>query len=378
MKFRALVLQELHETHMGIVKSKALVRSYVWWPKIDADIEETIKHCIPCNSVKDNPQKASLIPWEWSTKPWQRLHLDYLGPVSGRYYSHSKWLEAFPTKSMSTEVTIQILRQVFARFGLPEVLVSDNYSAFESENFQRFIKRNGIEHKSGAPYYPASNGAAENSVKTIKRLLKTALMESTSSDLNKALNSFLLQYRNIPYATSNVSPAQALLGRNLRTRLDLLRPMPSKTSTRVEEKQKQQISSHAGKTPSQEKFQKGGKKWVEGKIIKCLGPRRRRVYIPEIGKTWIRHLDQLRVAAQESNSSVDKMDAPNRLRESPKKTTINDTETTTCSKTRSEPVQQIPEELNQEPAKDQSPIAVEIKELPKRNRTVPRRLIEEM
>lgn len=392
-KLRSSVLHELHDTHMGIVKSKALARSYVWWPKIDADIEEMVKSCIPCNLVKDNPQKASLIPWEWPTKPWQRLHMDYLRPVAGQYYlivvdSHSKWLEAFPTKSMSTDVTIKILRQIFARFGLPEVLVSDNYASFESEVFQLFLKRNGIEHKRGAPYYPSTNGAAENSVRTIKRLLKTELAESTSTDLNKALNSFLLQYRNIPHATTKVSPAQALLGHSLRTRLDLLRPNPSRTATRVEERQKHQIKLQGGKALPSEKFaeakdvwvknfRKGEEKWVKGKIIKCIGPRRRTVYIPEIDKTWTRHTDQLRISVQGTNRPEYEIDT---VEKDPKTVSSQDTETLSME-------QSLAEQSDHQLAKsgdsisediDRPPIPVEVAERPKRNRVAPRRLITEM
>lgn len=53
-KFREELLKELHSTHMGIVKMKGLARSYMWWPKIDCDIEKITKECDMCLTFSDN------------------------------------------------------------------------------------------------------------------------------------------------------------------------------------------------------------------------------------------------------------------------------------------------------------------------------------
>ena len=45
---RTAILDELHIVHTGIVKMKALARSFVWWPKIDQDIENVSKSCKLC------------------------------------------------------------------------------------------------------------------------------------------------------------------------------------------------------------------------------------------------------------------------------------------------------------------------------------------
>lgn len=49
------VLAMLHQNHMGIVKTKKLARSYVWWPKMDHDIESVIKSCKSCSKYRDSP-----------------------------------------------------------------------------------------------------------------------------------------------------------------------------------------------------------------------------------------------------------------------------------------------------------------------------------
>ena len=42
---RNRLLQGLHEEHPGIVATKAIARSYLWWPNLDAEIELMVKNC---------------------------------------------------------------------------------------------------------------------------------------------------------------------------------------------------------------------------------------------------------------------------------------------------------------------------------------------
>ncbi len=90
------VLQQLHQSHLGIAKMKGLARSYVWWPKLVADVELWIvNNCMTCQQHRQLPAAAPLHPWEWPDKPWQRLHVDYAGPFQAQMFfliidAHSK------------------------------------------------------------------------------------------------------------------------------------------------------------------------------------------------------------------------------------------------------------------------------------------------
>ena len=171
------VLNILHDGHPGITKMKQLARSIVWWPRIDAHIETKVKHCEPCAMLQKSPSPVPLHPWEWPNRPWTRIHVDHAGPFMGKMFlvlidAHSKWMEVQPVCSATSSNTISALRTIFATFGLPEILVSDNGSVFTSEEFRVFIKRNGIRHLTSAPYHPATNGLAERAVQIFKRALK--------------------------------------------------------------------------------------------------------------------------------------------------------------------------------------------------------------
>ena len=78
------VLMELHKSHTGIARMKAVARSYVWWPGLDGDLESLVKSCTKCQSCRSTPAVAPLDPWLWPTQPWQHIHIDYAGPIDGK------------------------------------------------------------------------------------------------------------------------------------------------------------------------------------------------------------------------------------------------------------------------------------------------------
>ena len=166
---REAVLTELHDSHPGMSRMKGLARMYVWWPGITTDIEITVRQCPECQSHQATPPQAPLQPWSWPSRPWSHLHLDYAGPVQGKMYlilidAHSKWIETFCTASATSVAVIAELRPLFAQFGLPETIVTDNGTCFVSAEFEDFLARNGIRHLTSEPYHPQSNGLAERAV----------------------------------------------------------------------------------------------------------------------------------------------------------------------------------------------------------------------
>jgi hypothetical protein len=166
------VLHELHihTGHMGISRMKALARSYCYWKGIDFDIENLVKSCKSCCNTQSNVSKIQSHPWDFPNKPWERFHIDYARPLMEYSFfvvvdAHSKWPKIIPTIPKNSTTTINILREVFSRFGLRAILVSDNDSNFRSSEFEDFLKANGIHHK-----YSATNDQAERFVQIMKQL----------------------------------------------------------------------------------------------------------------------------------------------------------------------------------------------------------------
>ena len=106
--------------------------------------------------------------------------------------------------STSRKAIIDLLEQDFAHFGFPHTLVTDNATTFTSTEFQDWCTSRGIVHLTGAPYHPATNGAAERLIQTIKK----SMIKSNLSP-RSALNQFLIQYRRTPLA-GGYSPSELL------------------------------------------------------------------------------------------------------------------------------------------------------------------------
>ena len=104
--FQPSVMDVLHSTHIGTSQMKSLARQYVWWPKIDSDIEARVRGCSTCAVAAPDPPPTVLHPWEWPQKPWLRVHADYTGPFLGKMFlllvdSHSKWIEVQRSSSQT-------------------------------------------------------------------------------------------------------------------------------------------------------------------------------------------------------------------------------------------------------------------------------------
>lgn len=112
--------------------------------------------------------------------------------------------------------------------GLPLSLVSDKGRQLVSDEYENFLTKNNIKHLTSPPYSPASNGAAEKAVKTVKSALKKALASNSKISYDLAICRFLLDYRVTPHCTTGVSPATLMFGRNLRTRSSTLLPTKEK------------------------------------------------------------------------------------------------------------------------------------------------------
>ncbi|XP_031554055.1 uncharacterized protein K02A2.6-like [Actinia tenebrosa] len=214
---------------------------HVWWPGLDEDISQVVRGCSKCQLSRNKPPQAPLHPWDWPNNPWQRIHLDFAGPFIGKMFlivvdSHSKWLEVEIMSSTVSEVTIDRLRDMFARFGLPKQLVSDNGPQFMSQEFAEFTKRNGIKH-------PCRTLPSE-----IERTGRTA---EGNGSIKQKLAQFLFSYRNTPNSTTGQTPAELMLKRRPRTRLDLLRPH---LGNKMEAKQAEQKSKSMTNNSKEREF----------------------------------------------------------------------------------------------------------------------------
>lgn len=203
------MMERLHEGHQGVTRCVARAQGSLWWPGITRQIKEMVERCEICcqySQAKTEPLMTTPLP----ARPWQKVAADIFQWRNGHYIVvvdyYSRYIEVANLPTLTTSTTVERLKVIFARFGVPEILVTDNGPQFASTDFATFAQDYGFNHTTSSPRYPQSNGEAERAVRTVKQLLNKSL------DPQKAL----LAYRATPLA-HGLSPAQLLMGRRIRS-----------------------------------------------------------------------------------------------------------------------------------------------------------------
>lgn len=299
-RMRNYVLQTLHTSHPGIVKMKSLARSYVWWPGIDNDIHKLCKNCFDCSKRQSNPPKSELHSWKLPEGPWKRIHIDFAGPFMDHMFllvvdAYSKWLEVRPMKTASTQTTIEALREMIARWGLPDQIHSDNATTFTSAAFKEFCQQNGIKQSFSPPYNPSSNGQVERYVQSLKNSLRCS--KGNGKSLNHNLQEFLLFSRNTPHSTTGEKPSVLMINRSLKSSLDLLKPnirdIVAENQSKSPQNFRKMRTFDEGEEVLVRDYRTGvPQNWQSATIHERLGPLQYKI-ITSDGNEWKRHADQI-------------------------------------------------------------------------------------
>lgn len=183
------------------------------------------------NSSGISLQSRGATSWVYPQGPWERVHADFL-EVNGKQYllvvdAYSKWPDIHEMGTHATAAqTVEILRRIFSTHGLPRRFVTHNGPQFKSQEFETFMKLNGIRHQLSPPYNPATNGQAERMVQEVKK--KSLESRHERRTIAHQISAFLLRYRTTPNTTTGKTLSDLLMKRTIRTRLSLLQPEPSK------------------------------------------------------------------------------------------------------------------------------------------------------
>ena len=292
-------MEAAHASHIGVEACIRRARDSLYWPRMTTELKEYIAKCDVCMAHRSEQSKEPIQQHDFAARPWSKVAAD-LCDLDGHtllvisdYYSN--YIEVARTTSITSRSIIRELKAVFARFGIPQVLVTDNGAQFSSAEFAVFARTWGFDHVTSSPRYPQSNGKAENAVKTIKRLFKKC------KDAGQSEYLALLDWRNTPTEGIGTSPAQRLMGRRSRTLLpvaaNLLKPhYDTKADTQAlagTKRRQQYYYNRAAKplktiTPGETVRMKlpGQDTWSPGT---CTEKLENRSYMVKVGDTVYRH-----------------------------------------------------------------------------------------
>ena len=205
-------LAKLHEGHQGIERCRQRARISVWWPGLSNQIGKLVENCAHCTK-ESIPRKEPLMPTALPDYPWQKIGTD-LFSLDGTTYMivvdyFSRYPELIKLMFTTSSGVISVLKSLFSRYDIPEEVISDNGPQYASQEFCNFAKKYSFKHTTSIPHFPQSNGHAERAVQTAKKLLKG----STDPYMS------LLSYRSTPLPWCGLSPAELLMGRQLRSNI---------------------------------------------------------------------------------------------------------------------------------------------------------------
>lgn len=207
------MLQKLHTGHPGVERTLRRARDSMFWPGTSQQVRDMILTCTTCLTHRNSKPREPLNMTEVPEYPWQVVATDlftwedqdFLVVVD--YYS--RYFEIFKLQNTTSQSIISKLQESFSRNGIPEKVVSDNGPQYSSHEFRDFAL-----HRTSSPRYPQSNGLAERTVQTAKRLL----IKSKKGGHNIFMS--FLAYRSTPLSIG-LSPSQLLMSRRLRSDLPL-------------------------------------------------------------------------------------------------------------------------------------------------------------
>ncbi|KAF0764619.1 Uncharacterized protein FWK35_00011318, partial [Aphis craccivora] len=211
---KSAMLKRIHFIHMGIEKCKYRARRCFNWVGMKKDIEEVVNKCQICLKYRKTNTKEPLECSEVPDKPWQVVGTD-LFYFQGKNYVlivdyFSKFVEFELIPKLTSSNTINAIKSIFSRHGVPETIRSDGGIQYTSEEFQKFVKEWNIKHIVSSPTNAQSNGMVERHIQTIKKMLIKA------DEDNKDVYLTLLEYRNTPISKDLASPAEILMGRKIK------------------------------------------------------------------------------------------------------------------------------------------------------------------
>jgi hypothetical protein len=223
------IFREMHDNplggHLGMNRTYDRVKLFITWPGMKQELEEYIRRCETCQKNKITQNKTKL-PMTITTTPelvWEKCALDIVGPLSqtldGNKYALtfqdelSKYTLAVPIKQQDAmTVARAFVEEIVLKFGIPQIVLTDQGSNFMSEVFANVCKILKIKRIKCTAYWPQSNGSLERTHRVLVEYLRCFILADQGNwDLWLPYATFV--FNTTPHTSTGFTPHELLFGR---------------------------------------------------------------------------------------------------------------------------------------------------------------------
>ena len=236
---RRRYLELVHDSplggHMGRDRTWDRVRTMVWWPGVQSDVAKYVAGCDTCQRAKHSRKgKAPLKKTEVPDQPFQRIQIDFVGPIQasvpeGFVYVLAiqdvltRYVKLVATLDNSAETAVQVLiDEWITQFDLPEVIGSDQGPHFTAIVFETICRELGIEHARGSPEHAQSQGQVERQNQLFANI--RAVCNRNPASWPRAMHAVTFAHNTSVNRTTGVSPHELVFKQQARRPESFLLP----------------------------------------------------------------------------------------------------------------------------------------------------------
>ena len=228
--YRSVLLKLAHKPgHLGRKATLAQLSEHFYWPGMYRDVKTLCEGSVACQKIgKLRKRVVPLQPLPIIDTPFLRIAIDFAGPLprtkQGKKYIlvlmdyATRWPEAKAVSAPTSRTAADMILDMCCCFGVPKEILTDRGSHFVNSLLKTIYTKLGIRHITTTPYHPQTDGMVERFNGTQKSMLKRSFC-SFHGQWDRALPLVLGEYRSTPCRATGFTPAELLLGGNIRTPL---------------------------------------------------------------------------------------------------------------------------------------------------------------
>ena len=226
------IVSEFHhcgdvKSHFGIEKTYDLIKSRFYWPNMFQTITNFVSGCKICQKCKTDQKqpKAPLVPLIVPSRPMEFISIDiaYMELDDGGYKYiliigcvFAKFITAVSLKSQTADDIVEAISNEWIYLhGTPRFMLSDKGSNVDGETLNEVCDKLHTEKRRTSGYHAQGNGFAERSIRNIRELLRTALLDKglAPKHWREILRSIIFAVNTSKSKSTNCTPYEVVFGR---------------------------------------------------------------------------------------------------------------------------------------------------------------------